>query len=378
MCRPTASRLLPTAVLLSPRTFRAGVLALLVAGCGSASAPQQEPDALGQDTSSDAGRDAESVPYDGSASGGDGSTAPSDAEAGTLTIRAMTFNTGTGTRPPPALEAAYGWTEAEAALGDAWYGNGLAWTALVDAVGPWLREQAPDLVAFQEVFWTGECDAIPSDAHSGFVCDGAREPTVAARLAGAGYTVVCHPGKPDKCVAVRDTFARVDGCDDGLCIEGMGGRAVDGCGSGSRVARVSLTTPAGVRLDVVHVHGTSGLEPDDVACRTAWIEQAFEGLDPTRPTLMLGDFNTDPARLAASDESARRLAELAADEGFTFATALGVDARPTYAGFLNIDHVLVRGGQGSCLAAGLDAELPGPLALEAFDHRPILCGVEAR
>jgi len=301
-----------------------------------------------------------------------------DAGAGGTIVRAMTFNTGTGATPPRELADTYGWGRDEADLGDAWYGNGLAWIALIDAMAPWMADQSPDVVAFQEIFWPGECDAIPAEAQVGFVCDGAREPTVAERLVGAGYTVACHPGRPDKCLAVRDAFARIDGCDDGFCLEGLDGAEVEGCSRGSRVARARLERPDGTALTVVNVHGTSGFTVDDTACRVAWFDAAFADLDPDVPAIVLGDFNTDPVRAAATDASASRLAELADEGAFAFATQVGVGARPTYGGILNIDHVLVRGGDGTCLAAGLDEALPAPLAVEAFDHRPIVCDLTLR
>lgn len=290
--------------------------------------------------------------------------------------RVMTFNTGTGARPDAALAEAYGWTPDAADLGDEWYGNGLAWVALIEAMAPWMAERSADIIAFQEIFWPGECASIPEDAHAGFVCANNTSLSVAERLVGTGYAVACHPGRPDKCIAVRRAFAQIDGCDDTFCPAAMDGALVEGCGSGSRVARASLTRPDGTSLTVVSVHGTSGFSADDTACRVGWFDAAFAGLDPSTPTLVLGDFNTDPARASDTDASAARLAELVTSGGFTFVTDVGIDARPTYGGILNIDHVIAGSGDGSCLAAGLDDTLPAPLAVEAFDHRPIVCEVE--
>ena len=286
---------------------------------------------------------------------------------------AVTFNTGTtiglGHDRPP--EDGYGL--AEAARSDAYYGDGLAWRRAVDDAARFFADVRPDVVAFQEIFHSGECPGVPEAARPGFVCEtwSAGDPTVAQVVLGAGYQVACHPGKPDKCVGVRRAFGRVEGCAGDLCLDGLDGAKVEGCGGGARVARATVLRADGRRLNVVNVHGSSGVSAEDVACRGRQFEQAFDLLGAD-PNLLLGDLNTDPVRLFEGDASAAAFRRGAVGRGLEFFTAVGEDAPPTYAGLLGIDHVLGRGLSGRCWVAGLGGR-PAVTELVYFDHAPHVC-----
>lgn len=66
-----------------------------------------------------------------------------------------------------------------------------------------------------------------------------------------------------------------------------------------------------------------------------------------------------PGRMAAVDPSAARWLDFAGDGApFRFLSEVGRAATPTYAGAVNIDHVLADTLTGTCLAAGVHAELP--------------------
>ncbi len=294
-------------------------------------------------------------------------------DAGPAPIVAVTFNTGT---PGRATDESIGYGSEQARYNDEFYGNGLAWPALVDGVAALLAEIDPDVVAFQEVFWPGECPEIPEEARQGFVCEAWRDgdPTVMERVLGPDYRVACHPGNPDKCLGVHRRFGRLGELE---------GSRVEGCGGGARVARGVVERPDGSTLTVVSFHGSSGLAADDIACRVAQVEQVFVDLGDGRPgvagalNLVLGDFNTDPGRLLGIDASAQRWIDFTG-ERFAFVTEVGADATPTYGLAANIDHLVSDGLAGPCWAASVTGGRPELPHAEFFDHRPVVCALWPR
>lgn len=312
-----------------------------------------------------------------------------DDSAGPPALRfvATSFNTGTTDGLPHDAAPDDGYGDEQAALSDTWYGDGLAWSAAVEDAAAFFASTEADIVGFQEIFWSDECAGIPVDAHAGFVCEQWQvgDPTVAQVILGDGWQVACHPGKTDKCLAVRSTLGRFANCEEDFCLEGLAGGQVDGCGSGSRVGRGVVELTDGGSLTVVNVHGSSGLSDDDKACRVAQFEQVFEDLgdgsgEPAangESNLILGDLNTDPGRFL-SDPSASYFADAAEAGGFGFHTAVGPDAVPTYSGLANIDHVLSDGFDGDCWAAGIDAGHPAVSDVIYFDHTPQVCALTAR
>jgi endonuclease/exonuclease/phosphatase family metal-dependent hydrolase len=302
---------------------------------------------------------------------------PIDADSG-LELTAMTFNTGTtqglGHDAPP--DDGYG--EEEAAISDTWYGDGLAWQVVVDDTRATLATLQPDVVAFQEIFWSGACPDIPSEQWPGFVCAGWQEgdPTVAEVILGADYQVACHQGKWDKCIAVRRDFAEIRGCNDDLCLDALDGAEVSGCGSGSRVGRAIIDLTDGGQITVVNAHGSSGLTAEDEDCRVRQFALVFDDMDGApaangQRNLVLGDFNTDPGRNTSFDASAAYLADQR-QEPWRFHTAVGPDAEPTYAGLFNIDHVMSDAFSGDCEAVTTVSDVL------YFDHQPLLCSLSAR
>lgn len=301
-----------------------------------------------------------------------------------LTFVAVTFNTGTTAGLPHDDLPDDGYTSAEAAISDMWYGDGLAWPPAIEAARAFLAEVSPDVVAFQEIFHAGDCAAIPAENHAGFFCagyvDGA--PTVAQVVVGAGYQVACHLGKPDKCLAVKRSFGTFRGCAADLCLDGLDGAEVPDCGSGSRVGRGVVELEAGGALTVVNVHGSSGLAEADRACRVAQFDQVFVDLDGApaasgSANVVLGDLNTDPGRFAISDESAARFNDFAGeDRAFDFITEVGPDVTPTYGGIVNIDHVVSDVYRGECWTAGVTEGHPAVTSAVYFDHLPAVCTLE--
>lgn len=306
-----------------------------------------------------------------------------------LRFTAVTFNTGTSERTVGGLlaESNGGYGPEQAAISDQYYGDGLAWPALITEVARFFESVAPDLVAFQEVFYSGDCAQIPLEAHPGFVCEGwqAGDPTVAQQLVGAGYQVACHVGMPDKCLAVSRRFGRIRGCEGDLCLDGLQGSKVEGCGHGARVGRAVVELAEGGTLTAVNVHGNSGLEAADMACRTQQFERVFSDLGMGDGTpgangernLIMGDLNTDPARLAGGDPSADAIVRyVGRGKAFHFVSPIGAEAPPTYAGIVNIDHVISDVFGGECWAPGVMPGHPPLTSIAYFDHKPLVCVVQ--
>lgn len=324
---------------------------------------------------------------------------PKDASALPVTawkpLVVATFNTGTTEAMGHDSGPDDGYTAAMAKISDTYYGDGLAWKPAVAATKAWFDAQteagAPiDIVGFQEIFWSGDCAAIPTESWPEFYCEELAKdaPTVARHVLGSSYQVVCHPGKNDKCVGVRKAFGRVRGCPDDFCLTAGVGVTIAGCGQGSRVVRLVIDRVDGGVLTVVHVHGSSGLKAEDQSCRTKQFAAVFEAMDDGEPGLngdvhvVLGDLNTDPHRFLSADKSAKRLLQsvaYTAEEADTygkplhFITGVGDDAPATYGGVASIDHVLSDKLNGTCWAAGLTTDKPPVLDARYFDHKPVVC-----
>jgi hypothetical protein len=314
-----------------------------------------------------------------------GCTGPfADVDAGApIAFKAISFNTGTsegmGHDEPP--EDGYG--ETQAAFSDLYYGDGLAWQAVVDDTRAFLAEAQPDVIGFQEMFYSGDCAAIPAEARTGFVCETWSEGdrSVANVVLGENYRVACHKEKSDKCIGVKKSFASIPGCDDDLCLNALDGFRVDGCGGGSRVGRTRLTLDDESVLTVVHVHGSSGMTADDMDCRRRQFAQIWDDFGDGAPAadgdvnLILGDFNTDPGRLAGADPSADEILKyVGTNKPFDFLNDVGEAVTGTYAGLFNIDHAISDKLTGSCESAGVDGRA-NVSTVRYFDHKPLTCAL---
>ena len=312
--------------------------------------------------------------------GGDEAAAPAAPPTGVV---AVTFNTGTTTGLGHDAPPEDGYGGEEAALSDAYYGDGLAWQAVADDARAFFASVDADVVTFQEIFYSGDCPAIPADARAGFVCETWQpgDPTVAQVILGEGWQVVCNLGKNDKCAAVRRSFGSFRGCDADLCLDGLEGAEIAGCGSGSRIGRGVVDLADGGSFTLVNVHGSSGLTQEDQDCRVAQFSAVFEdlGLGDGEPAangernLIMGDLNTDPGRNADFDESAQKWNEHVGEgKGFHFISAVGPDAPKSYGGFFDIDHVVSDAFEGSCWHAGI-GDRPPVSDVIYFDHKPVVC-----
>jgi hypothetical protein len=303
----------------------------------------------------------------------------------------MTFNTGTSEGLVADGDPNGGYTKDQAALSDQYYGDGLAFRAVVEDAVSFFAGVAPEVAFFQEIFYSGDCALIPAEARAGFVCETWTEgdPTVAQLVAGQGYQVACNWGKSDKCAAVKRSFGAFRGCGNDFCLEGLAGSTLEGCGQGARIGRGVIELAQGGTLTIVNVHSSSGFTEEDMACRVRQVEQVFVdlggGVLPDLPepaangplNLIMGDFNTDPGRMAEGDPSAKRWNDFVG-EGlpFAFVSPIGPDAPPSYAGVLNIDHAVSDRLFGSCWTAGLTAGHPAVTTITHFDHKPLVCELQ--
>lgn len=344
-------------------------LLLFVLGCSPSSPADAGPDVpSGEDANVDA------------------FVAPLDAPRGPG-LRVVTFNTGTAVELDHDAPPDDGYGEAQATLTDTYYGNGLAWVRAVEDTRAFLARLDPDVLVFQEIFHSPECESIPADARAGFVCETwiPGDPTVVQAILGPDYQVACNLEKPDKCAAVHRRVGTFRGCDADLCLDGLAGARVMDCGSGSRIGRGVIDLVGGGTLTVVLVHGSSGLTASDSGCRTRQFRQVFEDLGigdgPAangEVNLIMGDFNTDPERFARFDTSAEYLASRIAAGPFTLLTDWPEAQAPTYLGSADIDHVLSDAFDGTCFAAGVTPGSEPPTEMVLFDHRPVVCDLIAR
>ena len=283
------------------------------------------------------------------------------------------------------LPPADGYTSAHAKLSDQYYGDGLAWIKAVNATKAFFATVKPDLVAFQEIFTSPECASIPQSAHKDFICATWKkgDPTVANLVLGKGWQVACHPGKPDKCAAVRKSFGTFQNCKADFCLTGLTGYTIKDCGKGARVGRGIINLVGGGSLTLVSFHGSSGIASDDMKCRTKQVEQVFKDLGDGKPAasgkvnLVMGDFNTDPGRMALLDKSAKEWNKFVGPgKTFHFISEVGIFAKPTYAGLINIDHVVSDVLKGSCWSAGVSPGHPDVIKAVYFDHKPLVCTIK--
>jgi uncharacterized Zn-finger protein len=320
-----------------------------------------------------------------SAGGADATTSSGSGGAGGVAdnwpVVVVTYNTGTTDSLAHDLDTSDGYTSTEAAISNDYYGDGLAWKPAMVAAQAWFANLKPDIVVFQEIFYSGECPNIPSQYHAGWACEGwvMGDPTVAEIVLGTDYQIACNQGKPDKCAAVRKAFGSFQGCNGDLCLDGLDGATITGCGGGSRIGRGIIDLTSGGTMTVVNVHGTSGVSGEDMDCRKDQVEQVFQDLDGQpaangSTNIVMGDFNTDPGRNALFDKSARRWNDfVGGNNSFSFITDVGFSATPTYASSFNIDHVVSDVLQGSCWTAGISNGHPDVFVPVYFDHKPAVC-----
>jgi rhodanese-related sulfurtransferase len=301
----------------------------------------------------------------------------------------VTFNTGT-TEELNHNSDGDDYGEEQAGYSNDYYGNGLAWVPAVEAVTEWIATLKPDIVVFQEIFYSGECPGIPFEAQIGFVCEtwSPDDPTVVQVVLGSDYQVACHPGNSDKCLAVKKSFGSIRQCEDeDFCLEGLDGEIIQDCQSGARVARATIDLVSGGEITAVNVHGTSGTSGNDIDCRVQQVEQVFVNMDGEPGAngawnVVMGDLNTDPERIPGSlDDSVAAWNDyVGGNQPFQWVS----DDTPTVildipnlsvSSPLAIDHVISDTFTGSCYVPGSSDGYPAVYSNVYFDHRPQVCDI---
>ncbi len=299
----------------------------------------------------------------------------------------MTFNSGTGATPADAGEDNLGYGREQARISDAYYGNGLAWKPAIDAVHDFVQEISPDIVAFQEMFCCDDCETIPEEARTGFVCEDwtPGSPSIARLVLGEDYQIATHPGNNDKYLAVHKRFGRMRGSESDTCPGGLEGARVEGCGGGARIARTVIERYSGPPITVLSYHGTSGFCGHDRECRALQVDRIFVDFgDGTAGVngnahVILGDFNTDPRRLHCVDRSARRWNDFTGDKKqFHFVTDQGSCAPGAYLGPFHIDHIVSDVFDGKILYHGKTGRKEQPFPFQMFDHTPVVARMTPR
>lgn len=308
---------------------------------------------------------------------GSGGTSGGGAPGGLIEARVMTFNTGIP-NCSESPDAAYTCEDAEVA--GEWYGTGLSHRSLFPDTRAFFDAVKPDVVGFQELFHAEDCPEIPVEFHAGFICEGWRpgDATVVQLILGEDYQIACHPGRSDKCLAVRKEFGRIRGCAGDFCLDHLQSGRTQGCGGGTRIARGVIDLANGGELVAVNIHGTSGITQADQECRVTQFQQVFvdiqdgSGVPAATGThiVVLGDLNTDPGRFFLNDPSAATWREfVGSGRPFRQISDAGPLVTPTYLGLVNIDHVAGNVFAGECFTGE-------PTEIESFDHRPIVCDVK--
>jgi hypothetical protein len=306
-----------------------------------------------------------------------------DAGASPASVRLITFNIGT-TDGLPHDAGDDGYTGEMAEITDAHYRNSLSWNPAEAALVAFLSDRAPDIVAFQEGFHDPWCEDIEVDPDLDFVCrdydpDGPMQPE---RVLGPDFQIGCAPGQEDNCIGVRRAVGQLVGCpEDGPCRLTLDGLETPGqCGSGARVSSGRVLRPDGAEWVVVNVHGTSGIEPDDQACRVAQFRQIFVDRGDGRPeangavNIVMGDLNTDPVVMAGLDPSADAWnTYVGPDRAFRHLSPTERFGPATYANALRIDHIASDMLTGDCVIPGSTEGEPPVMDAVYWDHRPVVC-----
>jgi len=271
-----------------------------------------------------------------------------------------------------------------------------------DYMGAQIRAVGADIVFHQEVLSPTHCATFTETDPAHTCYDSASRPPPIRRVLGDDYTVVCDQRRHVECIGVHVDFGTIEGVEPGgFVVDGAytpplplaecdwaAGTCNDtNCDGESTVSAVTVLTEF-APLRVVHVHpNAAGVDANDdvytgAPCRALQLQQAFEGVDgfgdeplvADGATLMAGDFNMDPVRLASDDEEALWARHVGAGNRFTDLSPVdenGDQHATRRAGLgLAIDHVLTDRAPGTCTVWGDDylGTDPGTLPLdEDFD-----------
>lgn len=259
-----------------------------------------------------------------------------------------------------------------------------------------LARARPDVVLLSEVITPEQCDALGSTVEASHVChpsNRASEPDQARRLLGPDYTIACEPRRGYECIAVRKTFATIEGCAAGALCRGLLRSAppVTGCDEGFSIAAVTATIDQEA-VDLIVAHPPSGLMPANVACRRDFLPAALSpkgtagSLRQSPLAIIGGDFNLDPFRRPMDADvvfwrEQVRFSASAAGGALVQHSGLPEHDPPYWSAWLTHqtwDHVLSEGFVGRCMTLGAQKGFPAldeskGTELERLDHLAQYC-----
>ena len=254
-----------------------------------------------------------------------------------------------------------------------------------DFIGERIRSFDPDIVVLQEVLPTTHCETL-GETDPAFTCfDSDNREAPIRRILGEDYTIVCDSRQHVECIGVRTGFGAIAGFDLGAydisgastpplpldeCIYSAGECSDLYCDAESTVSAVTVTTEF-EDLQVVHAHpNAAGQNAAGVytgaPCRELQLQQVFEGLAGfgdaalvgTGASLVAGDFNMDPVRLASDGEMALWSRNVGDGNRFADYTPLDENGAQHATRRMNfglaIDHVLADRAAGECTVYGDD------------------------
>jgi len=320
----------------------------------------------------------------------DGDTAQVAAEPLKFTV--MTFNAGTSSGQLHSKDEAEGngdgYTDEHAQEVDAHYGNSLSWNPAEAKTIEFLADLKPEIVAFQEIFHDPWCEDIEAKPELDLVCNdySPDRPYQMERLLGDDYQIACNLDAEDRCAAVRKDFGRFVGCPlDEVCFGGIRGPGLGdiGCSEAARIGSIEIELIDGRLLVLVNAHANAGMKDSNMECRKHQFQQIFLDRGDGKPAafgeanLIMGDLNTDPFVLAATDPSAAELNKYVGEgKPFHYISSDSAEGPPTHVTTMRIDHVISDVIGGSCVVAGESPGVEPIMETTVFDHRPVICEVE--
>lgn len=265
-----------------------------------------------------------------------------------------------------------------------------------DRITAAIARARPDVVLLSEVITPEQCDTLGPTVDASHVChpsNRATEPDQARRLLGAEYTIACEPRRGYECVAVRKSFAKLEGCEPGALCRGLLRSAppVPGCDEGFSIAAVTATID-GQAVDLVVAHPPSGLMPANITCRREFLPAALAAkgapgsLRQSPLALIGGDFNLDPFRRPMDADVVYWREQVRFSASATGGALLQHSGLPehdppywsAWLTHLTWDHVLSEGFAGRCVTLGAKKDYPaldGAMGteLERLDHLAQYC-----
>ncbi len=236
--------------------------------------------------------------------------------------------------------------------------------AYEDHVGERIRMLEADIVFLQEVLAPPRCERTSEAFEPERACHGlTRRDAPAKRLLGGEYTVVCDANQHVECIGVRASFGSIRGVPlrgfglDKAQTASLPGPACDylagdcdgkstECDSESSISTVVVDTPKYGAIRLIHVHPTAIGE----ICRSRQLEQAFAMADDL-PTIMGGDWNFDPSRLADVAATALWADWVGANRRFRDHSGYAEDCRLDRTSFgqdASLDRIVTDFGRGRC------------------------------